>query len=198
MTATTSSFVSLGAAEGKVRDYHVIEDTGRSSAGRALLVGAAVFLFLGPFLFGIAAAATRSVSGGAVATLVVCGLIVAGLTLMGHRISGILTVTDQRLIYYRRQSGMFGQGHSYMSVWLRDICGVITFHERSWGKERVALSILTARSNSVRVASGSDSALARLPLVGPLFDKDNQGPDAARALKELPALLPELRLRQVV
>ena len=190
----TSSFVGMGSAEARLRDYHMLEDTGRRPIGSVLLLGLATAVFLGPVAYSVAAAATGEVAVGLAIAVVTCVLVVALAAFAGTRVSGILTVTDQRLIYYRRESGLFTEGHSYVSVWLRDVCGVIAHHERSWGKDHVGLSVLTANSDSIRLASGGESALARVPVLGPLFSKSNQGPDAERALKELPALLPQLRL----
>jgi hypothetical protein len=197
MSSPPPFFVGLAGGAARLRDYHVIDESGRPTIGGLALTLAGTVALLVPALAVAAALLTRASSLLVFwLPILLMGAAALGAAFLKPRIAGVLTVTSHRLIYYRRESGPFRSGHSYSSVWLRDVCGVTTWQATNWGQESISITILTTKSDAIVAGPSAGSALAKLPLVGVLFRKGNKGPDADRALQELPAYLPEMRRRQ--
>jgi hypothetical protein len=183
MTAT--SFVTLAPDERRIADFHVVEETGALSTADVLrLVIGGVLFVVGLWLASLA---------NPIAIVVALILAAPGIgfvvqLIVRPHVSEILTVTNERVIHYRRERGRFHDGHAYQNVRVRDISGVTTDHEHRIGGERITIFVHTARADAMLVGAGKTGNLVQR-----LLQRRNMGPDAARAIRELPALLPSLR-----
>jgi hypothetical protein len=184
MTTTATSFVTLSPGEHRVADFHVVEETGALSAADVLRIILGVVLWI-PALFLI----TRG--GGAVVAAIVLllpGVVIIAQLFVRPRVSEIVTLTNERVIHYRREHGRFYDGHAYQNVRIADISGVTTDQEHRLAGDRITIVVYTARADAMFVGAGrTGNLLARL------LQRQNIGPDAERAIRELPALLPSLR-----
>jgi hypothetical protein len=181
---TASSFVTLAPEEQRVREYHVVEETGRLSVADiiGLVVSLALVVPAGylvrssiPLLFGLGLVLFAPIISFAIQLIV------------RPRVSEILTVTTERVIHYRREHGRFHDGHAYQNVRVRDVSGVTCAHEHRFGGEQVTIFVHTARADAMLVGAGRASIFKRL------LQRQNMGPDAVKALTELPSLLPAVR-----
>jgi hypothetical protein len=162
-----TGFVTLAPDEQRIREYHVVEE----SAALALLD--VVYIVLG-LIAGI-----------------VPGLIVIFNLMVRPRVSETLTITTERVIHYRKEQGRFHDGHAYANVRMREVSGVTTDHEYFLASERVTILVHTARAEAMVIGTRPQGFLAKI------IKRNNLGPDAERALRELPSLFPALRAGDV-